>query len=161
MRMRGSIPEIALMIAALLPAPCGAQMRRRIFSHVLDQNTVGDMAYVPECYLPQTTNGPNYPTWSPDGKELAFAMKGSIWRVKLGEPVAYELTSERSYDSHPAWSPDGRWIVYTAESDEEIQLKLLDVKAGVSRAVTSGTSINVEPAWSPDGSKLAYVSATP
>ena len=55
--------------------------------------------------------------WSPDGKELVFAMKGSIWRLKLGESTAYELTTGAGYASEPAWSPDGRWIVYTALSE--------------------------------------------
>jgi len=136
-------------------------MRRRIFSKILDENHVGDLAYVPECYLPQITNGPNYPTWSPDGTELAFAMEGSIWRLKVGEDIAHELTSDASYDSQPAWSPDGRWVVYTSELDERIHLKLLNLQTGSVRALTSGNSINVEPTWSPDGKRLAYVSTAP
>src|SRR5437016_12626206 len=128
----------------------GGQVRRRMFSRILDQDHVGDMAYVPECYLPQITNGPNFPTWSPDGKQIAFAMKGSIWRMRLGESTAYELTAGSSYDSMPAWSPDGNWIAYSSESNEEIHLRLLDLRAGSTRALTSRVSINVEPEWAPD-----------
>jgi len=117
--------------------------------------------YTIECYLPQITNGPNFPAWSPDGKELAFAMKGSIWRLKLGETTAHELTTERGYASQPAWSPDGKWIVYTSDLDETIHLKLLRLADGSTRALTFGNSINVEPEWSPDGERLAYVSTQP
>lgn len=133
-----------------------AQTRRRVFSRIFTGEP-----YTIECYLPQITNGPNFPAWSPDGKELAFAMKGSIWRLKLGETTAYELTTERGYASQPAWSPDGKWIVYTSDLDETIHLKLLRLADGSTRALTFGNSINVEPEWSPEGERLAYVSTQP
>ena len=117
--------------------------------------------YTLECYLPQITNGPNFPAWSPDGKSLAFAMKGSIWRIRLGENTAYELTSGAGYDSMPAWSPDGNWIAYTSDANEQIHLRLLNLRDGTTRALTDGNSINVEPEWSPDGTRLAYVSTRP
>ena len=155
MRLRG------ILLILIVATTAGAQMRRRVFSRILDQDHVGDMAYVPECYLPQITNGPNFPTWSPDGKQIAFAMKGSIWRIQLGEGTAYELTTGASYDSQPTWSPDGKWIVYTAEQNERIHLKLLDLATGATRDLTRGDSINIEPTWAPDGTRLAYVSTVP
>ena len=133
-----------------------AQTQRRAFSHILTGEP-----YTLECYLPQITNGPNYPTWSPDGKQVAFSMKGSLWRLPLGETTAYELTAGPTYDAMPAWSPDGNWIAYTAEASEEIHLRLLNVKDGTTRELTRGVSIEVEPEWSPDGTRLAYVSTWP
>jgi dipeptidyl aminopeptidase/acylaminoacyl peptidase len=130
--------------------------QRRVFSKIFTGEP-----YTIECYLPQITNGPNFPTWSPDGKELAFAMKGSIWRLRLGETTAHELVAEEGYASQPAWSPDGRWIVYTSDSNEQIHLRLLDLHTGKTVALTSGNSVNVEPEWSPDGARLAYVSTVP
>jgi hypothetical protein len=141
-----------LLIASLLPA----QTQRRVFSRIMTGEP-----YTLECYLPQITNGPNFPTWSPDGKELAFSMKGSIWRQKPGETVAYELTSDTGYAGMPAWSPDGRFIVYTSDWNEQIHLRLLDLRTGESKALTAGNSINVEPEWCPDGSRIAYVSTWP
>jgi TolB protein len=133
-----------------------AQTQRRIFSRIMTGEP-----YTLECYLPQITNGPNFPSWSPDGKELAFAMKGSIWRMKLGESQARELTTDEGYASMPAWSPDGNWIAYTSDLNETIHLKLLNLRDGTTRQLTSGNSINVEPEWSPDGARLAYVSTHP
>ena len=117
--------------------------------------------YILECYLPQITNGPNYPSWSPDGKEIAFGMKGSIWKIKVGETTAYELTEGAAYESMPSWHPGGRYIAYTSEINEEIHLKLLDLETGDVTPLTSGVSINVEPEWSPDGKRLAFVSSRP
>ncbi len=147
----------ALLITALLAASAAeAQTRRRVFSKIMTGEP-----YTLECYLPQITNGPNFPTWSPDGKEIAFAMKGSIWRLKLGETTAYELTTDEGYSSQPAWSPDGKWIAYTSDWNEQIHLKLLNLEDGSTKQLTFGNSINVEPEWSPEGLRLAYVSTWP
>src|SRR5260370_36103993 len=100
-----------------------AQTQRRVFSRILTGEP-----YTLECYLPQITNGPNFPTWSPDGKQIAFAMKGSIWRMRLGESTAYELTAGSSYDSMPAWSPDGNRIAYTSESNDARDLRLIELR---------------------------------
>ncbi len=145
-----------VLVAFLLNLAVFGQGQRRVFSRI-----VTGEPYALECYLPQITNGPNFPSWSPDGKSLAFAARGSIWRLELGDSTAYELTSGRSYDSMPAWSPEGNWIAYTADLNETIHLWLLDVRDGSTRQLTFGNSINVEPEWSPDGSRLAYVSTHP
>ena len=144
--------SLCLLIATLVLA----QGQRRVFSRIMTGEP-----YTLECYLPQITNGPNFPSWSPDGKSIAFSAKGSIWRMKLGETTAQELTSAKSYDSMPAWSPDGNWIAYTADLNETIHLWLLNLRDGTTQQLTSGNSINVEPEWSPDGTRLAYVSTHP
>jgi Tol biopolymer transport system component len=135
--------------------PPGVQERRYMF------NDLTVSPYPIEMYFPQITNGPNFPSWSPDGKQVAFAMRGSIWRLTLGNTTAYELTHGPGYDSQPAWSPDGNWIAYTSEQQEQIHIKLLNVNTGSIQALTSANSINLEPEWSPDGSRLAYVSNHP
>ncbi len=149
--MRRLILVWVLCVSAAVP-----QTRRRVFSRIFTGEP-----YTIECYLPQITNGPNFPAWSPDGKELAFAMKGSIWRLRLGETTARELVAEKGYASQPAWSPDGKWLVYTSDLDETIHLKLLNLEDGSVRPLTFGDSINVEPEWSPDGQRLAFVSTYP
>ena len=149
------IPLVLLALAVSV-VQADAQGRRRVFSKIMTGH-----AYILECYLPQITNGPNYPTWSPDGKEIAFGMKGSIWKIKVGETTAYELTEGAAYESMPSWHPGGRYIAYTSEINEEIHLKLLDLETGDVTPLTSGVSINVEPEWSPDGKRLAFVSSRP
>ena len=148
---------LSVFTAIFLLAPqAQPQGRRRVFSKIMTGEP-----YILECYLPQITNGPNYPTWSPDGKQIAFGMKGSIWKITVGETTAYELTTGAAYDSMPNWHSSGRYLTYTSEISEEIHLKLLDLETGKVTQLTSGVSINVEPEWSPDGTRLAFVSSWP
>src|SRR5262245_40033443 len=72
---------------------------------------IAQYGYMYNYYLPPTASTPWRPAWSPDGREIAFSMSGSIWKIAVGETVARELTANKTYDSSPAWSPDGRWIV--------------------------------------------------
>ena len=114
--------------------------------------------YLPPA--PSTT--PWTPSWSPDGKWIAVAMHGSIWKVDPQNGEASELTYDKRYHSSPDWSPDGRWIVYTADDNAgTIQLEILNVQTGQSRSLTSDGHIYADPVFSPDGSKLAYVSTKP
>ncbi|MBI3682138.1 MAG: CehA/McbA family metallohydrolase [Acidobacteria bacterium] len=114
--------------------------------------------YIPPA--PSTT--PWAPAWSPDGRWIAVAMYGSIWRVDPKTGAAGELTYNRKYHSSPDWSPDGRWIVYTADDDaRSINLEILNVETGQTHELSAGGQIHLDPAFSPDGKRLAYVSTEP
>jgi TolB protein len=113
--------------------------------------------YMYSYYVPPAASTPWRPAWSPDGSQLAFSMAGSIWKIRVGETVAFELTANRTYDSSPAWSPDGRWMAYTAEDERGVKLMLLNLATGESAPLTSSEHLNLDPAWSPDGKRLAFV----
>ena len=111
---------------------------------------------------PAPSSTPWAPSWSPDGKWIAVAMSGSIWKVDPANGVAHELTYNRKYHSMPDWSPDGKWIIYTADDGgQTIQLEILNVETGETTALTNDTFIYVDPVFSPDGARLAYVSTRP
>jgi hypothetical protein len=119
--------------------------------------------YMFNFYLPPAPSStPWAPAWSPDGRWIALAMSGSIWRVDPATGVAHELTYNRKYHSSPAWSPDGKWLVYTADDGgKTIQLEILNVETGETSPLTSDAHIYTDPAFSPDGTRLAYVSTRP
>lgn len=119
--------------------------------------------YMFNYYLPPApSTTPWAPAWSPDGKWIAVAMYGSIWKVDPDSGAAFEISYNRKYHSSPTWSPDGKWIVYTADDDGgAIQLEIVNVQTGETQALTSDGHIYTDPVYSPEGAKLAYVSTRP
>jgi Tol biopolymer transport system component len=113
-------------------------------------------------FPPAPSSTPWWPAWAPDGKSIAIAMQGSLWRVDPATGAATELVTSRKYLSSPAWSPDGKWLVYTADDEgKDIQLEILNVSSGESHALTLDHQIYTDPVFSPDGKRLCYVSTRP
>jgi len=109
-------------------------------------------------YLPQVSSGPQNPVWSPDGRQLIYAMQGSLWKQSIDSTVAMQLTSGPGYDHQPDWSPDGAQVIFARYVNDAMELQLLDLKTGTVSAITDGGHVNLDPRWSPDGEKIAYVS---
>jgi len=125
---------------------------------VLKQISVPHPYYYREMYLPQVTSGPSSAAWSPDGTELVYSMQGSLWRQRLGSREAVQLTDGPGYDYQPDWSPDGRRVVYTSYRNDAMELWVLDLTDGSTRALVANGAVNLDPRWSPDGSRIAFVS---
>ncbi|HUQ93206.1 MAG TPA: CehA/McbA family metallohydrolase, partial [Bryobacteraceae bacterium] len=119
--------------------------------------------YLSSYYLSHTPNTtPWSPAWSPDGKWIAVAMYGSIWKVDPQTGAAHEVTYNSKLHSFPSWSSDGKWIVYTADDNwNSIQLEIVEAATGKSRPLTNDTQVYVDPAFSPDGRRISYVSTQP
>jgi Tol biopolymer transport system component len=69
----------------------------------------------------------NEVTWSPDGKQLAYTYRGSIWLVPLNNPKPVRLETGRAElrASHIDWSPDGKWLVFRGITGLDVQLQLM------------------------------------
>ena len=142
-----------LLLLCFLPWPLAAQR-----APVLQQIKVRHPYYFREMFVPQVTSGPSAVAWSPDGTELVYSMQGTLWRQRVGTSEARQLTDGPGYDYQPDWSPDGRRIVYASYRNDAIELRLLDVVSGTSRALLADSAVNLEPRWSPDGRRLAFTS---
>src|ERR1700732_3967329 len=104
------------------------------------------------------------PTWSPDGKSIAFISnmsgRNNLWTVAAdgGWPVQLTISDQRQ--SSPAWSPDGKWIAYQSDydGDEQWDIFFVSPKTGQVVNVTKTREVSEEnPVWSPDGRYLAYM----
>jgi TolB protein len=119
--------------------------------------------YMHNFYLPPSpSTTPWAPAWAPDGKWIAVAMYGSIWRVDPKTGAAAEITYGKTYHSSPAFSPDGKWLVYTSDDDaRSVNLEVLNLATGETKALTTGNHIHLDPVFSPDGKMVSYVSTEP
>jgi Tol biopolymer transport system component len=99
----------------------------------------------------------NFPSWSPDGRKIAF---GGLRVVNADGSGLQRLTS----GTLPAWSPDGRRIAFTLGG--YVRSKGLYSDIHVINADGSGeqkltNSDGGRPFWSPDGQKIAFTRRQP
>lgn len=99
-----------------------------------------------------------WPSLSPDGRSLAFAALGRIWRYDLATRAARPLTPRGVRASAPAWSPDGRSLAYVTWQDSVGgHVMRIGAAGGAATRLTRVPSSYLEPAWSRDGTKLAFL----
>jgi TolB protein len=103
------------------------------------------------------------PTWSPDGKRLAFVTDRwsgypLLGLANLDADTVEMLPQIGGYNSSPDWSPTGDEIAYSAMvGAEKYQIFAINVATRTVRKLTH-TGSNEEPSYSPDGRYIVYVS---
>jgi len=103
------------------------------------------------------------PTWSPDGKQLAFVSQrgGSpqIYMMNSDGSAVRRLTYQGSYNQTPRWSPRGDLIAFTARDERAVfDLFTINVQTGLVARITQDQGSNSDPSWAPNGRLLVFVS---
>ena len=153
------LANAAPVLATFLVMMFGAAPAQAAREPVLKQVDLPHSYYWRELYLPQLTAGPSSASFLPDGNTLVYSMGGSLWRQRIGENTATELTHPTAaYDYQPDASRDGRSVVFTRYDGNALELWRLDLASGRAQRLTDQGAVNVEPRLSPDGKRLAWVS---
>ncbi len=97
------------------------------------------------------------PTWSPDGRLVAFVSKrdgvSHVYVMHADGTGVRRLTDARAEDDGPTWSPDGRRIAFAREG----ALFVVPSAGGPARRLGRAFAGRVaDPAWSPDGRSIAF-----
>ena len=115
-----------------------------------------------------------YPSWSPDGKRIAF-LRGQITNgggedfdrtdicivdASGGEPEIL-LSSSSKYILSPLWSPSGEMIAYFSREREKpytSYMNIINAQTGETRIVGEVPNVFVSSdlAWSPDCKQIAF-----
>ena len=108
------------------------------------------------------------PTWSPDGKWIAYMSDydgDEQWDIFLVSPKTgkvVNLTNTREIaEESPAWSPDGRYLAYMVKpkTSSVFEIDVYDTVLRDVKHLTTGTAkdrMNVAPIWSADAKSIVY-----
>ncbi len=129
----------------------------------------------------QVTNSrgsPGHPTWSADGKWIAYVakefdsdrqqtMEGNILFTKYhlykvpsqgGREIQLSkglIGGQPIEDTWPSWSPDGKWIAVGRQIGPKRNVWVLDVATGKSFPITTSGDC-IKPTWSYDSKSIYY-----
>ncbi|HEX8474887.1 MAG TPA: protein kinase [Pyrinomonadaceae bacterium] len=112
-----------------------------------------------------------HPSWSPDGREIAFAThdisdpnarrldQSITWVVNVETGLKRQLTDGRSDAAQPSWSPTGARVAYWGKNpNAQRDIWTIPAQGGEPVAVTNDAAFDWNPVWSPDG-KYIYFSS--
>ena len=91
----------------------------------------------------KTVDEPESPSFSPDGKSLAFSAMQNGWAdiftVDLATEAVTNITKDEIANYAPTFAPDGRSMVYLARISGNEKLFSLDLASGKKTQLTFGT----------------------
>lgn len=102
------------------------------------------------------------PSWSPDGKELAYVSfqngRAEIYMMNIYTGKREKLTSYPRHNGAPEFSPDGKKLALVLSKTGSLQLYILDLQTRKLTQITHDRANNTEPFWLPDGKSLIFTS---
>ncbi len=123
--------------------------------------------------LTKNRNDDTFPSWSPDGKRVAFVsdrdghvMNGistaEIYVIDADGDNPQNLTNNPGSDRDPSWSPDGKRIAFSSlrrDKDGNLghfDIYVMDADGGNPRRLTENPHGARSPSWSPDGGRIVF-----
>ena len=109
----------------------------------------------------------SWPSWSPDGRRIAFISSRddpdpsddeSVWEIYVMNADGSgqtRLTNDSAWHSLPRWSPDGQRIAYQSRTDGNWQIYVMNADGSGRTRLTDESRSSSELSWSPDSQRIA------
>ena len=106
---------------------------------------------------------------SPDGKQVAFIVRGEVFVTSVEYATTKRITSTAEQEAGVCWAPDNRTIAYATERNGIWQLVQATIERKEDQNFPNATTIKeeillpsttierAEPQYSPDGKELAFI----
>jgi TolB protein len=140
--------------------PRGSDFQHDIYTMAADGSN--------QTNITKNVGGERFPTWSPDGKKIAFVSElangplapGNIYTMAADGSNKMNITNTNDVDESRGldWSPDGTKIAFVGKRDGNYEIYTMDADGSNQTNISKNTADDGWPAVSPDGTKIAFVS---
>lgn len=115
------------------------------------------------------SNGATSATVSPDGKQIAFVIRGEVFVTSAHYATTKQITHTPAREAGVSFAPDNRTLAYASERNGNWQLYLAKITRKEDPNFPNATTITEEvllpsttverayPQFSPDGKELAFI----
>lgn len=112
------------------------------------------------------------PSVAPDGKSVAYLLKGQVWMASLdaSRPAdakdaqtakPEQVLQTRGSATTLRWSPDGAKLAFVSDRDDHSFIAVYTVASKSITYLDPSTDLDSQPAWSPDSTRIAFLRIPP
>ena len=104
-----------------------------------------------------------FPTWSPNGKKIAWTRgglgpAGELWIMNADGSGQQQITFNSFSDAGASFSPDGTALAFRSVRSGNIDVYVINVDGTGEQRLTEDPAPDRIADWSPDGTKISFTS---